>query len=190
MSKNLRESLSALMDGEASELEVRRLLRENDDSLTALWGRFHRQRGALRDETGFADLDVSASVRRALAAERPHRRLLGDWRKPLAGIAVAASVASVVVFGLGGPPGEQATTLADIAVEQGGRVYLAAPTAPASGAVAANTAAGAVPAELQMSDQQSRQRFEKLLRQHTEHAAFNSGQGMVSHARLASYRTE
>lgn len=190
MSRDLRESLSALMDGEASELEVRRLLRENDDSLSALWGRFHTQRSVLRDEAGFAELDVSASVREALAVERPHRRLFGDWRKPLAGFAVAASVAAVVVFGLGGPSGEQATTLADTAVEQGSRVYLAAPTAPASGTVAASTAAGALPAELRMSDEQSRQRFEKLLRQHTEHAAFNSGQGMVSHARLASYRTE
>ncbi|MFT5576972.1 MAG: negative regulator of sigma E activity, partial [Bermanella sp.] len=31
MSKDIRESLSALMDGEASELEVRRLLREDSE---------------------------------------------------------------------------------------------------------------------------------------------------------------
>ena len=97
MSKDIRESLSALMDGEASELELRRLLREDSGEVSELWSRFHRQRSALHNEREFASMDVSAGVRAALADELPHRQsALGQWRRPLGGLAVAASVAIIV----------------------------------------------------------------------------------------------
>ena len=192
MSKDIRESLSALMDGEASELEVRRLLRDGGDELDGLWARYHRQRSALHDEQEFAALDVSAAVRAALADESPHRQPVWyDWRKPLGGLAVAASVAALVVFGLGGNlQTETQLASSQSASEQGSRVYLSAPAAVSTGTVNASTAGSAQAPRFQtVSDEQSRQRFERLLQQHTERAAVNSGQGMVTYARLASHGT-
>ncbi|HCS27924.1 MAG TPA: hypothetical protein DIW43_10750, partial [Spongiibacteraceae bacterium] len=74
MSKVNRESLSALMDGEASELEIRRLLREDSNELGELWTRYHRQRSALHNEREFRGMDVSGSVRAALSDEQPLRQ--------------------------------------------------------------------------------------------------------------------
>lgn len=188
MSKDIRESLSALMDGEASELEVRRLLRDGDEEIGAVWSRYHEQRAALRNEQTFAGMDVSSAVRNALADELPHSQTsMRDWRRPLAGLAVAASVAALVVFGLGGNPQSNTPLASTGVVEQGGRVYLSAPTTQASGTVNASTEGSQAPRFHTDSDEQSRQRFDRLLQRHTERAAVNSGQGMVTYARLASH---
>ncbi len=188
MSKDIRESVSALMDGEASELEVRRLLREDSGEIDAMWSRLHAQRAALRNEPGYVGLDVSAAVREAIAAEQPHRQMSKrDWRRPIAGLAVAASVAALVVFGLGGNPQSNTPLASAGSIEQGGRVYLSSPTKAANGTVNASTASTQAPRFHSVNDEQSRQRFERLLQQHTERAAVNSGQGMVTYARLASH---
>lgn len=191
MSKDIRESLSALMDGEASELDVRRLLREDSDELSALWTRYHQQRGALHNEREFSGMDVSGAVRTALVAELPYRQWLGDWRKPLGGLAVAASVAALVVFGLGGgkSPADLQLASSQQNADQGNRVYLSAPAAVATGTVNASTTSAQVPRLQTVNDEQSRQRFERLLQQHTERAAVNSGQGMVTYARLSNHGT-
>lgn len=191
MSKVNRESLSALMDGEASELEIRRLLREDSNELGELWTRYHRQRSALHNEREFSGMDVSGSVRAALSDEQPLRQpVLSDWRKPLGGLAVAASVAALVVFGLGGNPRSDLPLAANQPVaEQGSRVYLSAPTAVSTGTVNASTASTQAPRFHSVNDEQARQRFERLLQQHTERAALNSGQGMVTYARLSSHGT-
>lgn len=189
MSKVSRESLSALMDGEAGELEVRRLLREDSNELGDLWARYHRQRSAMHNEREFSGMDISSGVRAALSDEQPHRRsLVSDWRKPLSGLAVAASVATLVVFGFGGSPRSDLPLAASQpVVEQGNRVYLSAPTAVATGTVNASTAGAQAPSFQSVNDEQARQRFERLLQQHTERAALNSGQGMVTYARLSSH---
>ncbi len=193
MSNDLRESLSALMDGEASELELRRLMRDSDDGDAAYWGRLHRQRSALLGEPTFSGMDISARVSSAIAAEAPlaPASTTRDWRKPLGGFAVAASVAALVVFGLGGgSPAQVTPEVADAPVVQNGRVYLASPAPSTAGTVTASAAGVAVPRYQQVGDEQSRERFERFLRQHTERAALNSGQGMVTYARLVSHGAE
>ena len=59
MSERLRESLSALMDDEANELEVERLLSQIGDNaeLRETWVRYHRVRGSL-----YGQLQSSASL--------------------------------------------------------------------------------------------------------------------------------
>lgn len=192
MSNDLRESLSALMDGEASELELRRLMRDSDDGDAAYWGRLHRQRSALLGEPTFSGMDISARVSSAIASEAPLALAsTRDWRKPLGGFAVAASVAALVVFGLGGGSPTQVTPqVAEAPVVQNGRVYLASPAPSTAGTVTASAAGVAVPRYQQVDDEQSRERFERFLRQHTERAALNSGQGMVTYARLVSHGAE
>ncbi len=197
MSNDLRESLSALMDGEASELELRRILKDADPDSQAYWGRLHKQRGAMHGEPHFPALDISASVSAAIAREGAHTaKPVFEWRKPLAGVAVAASVAALVVFGLGGNPGQAGAPLvadseAPVAVQEGGRVYLASPQTSV-GAVTASVSStpGSVPRYQHVDDQQSRKRFERFLQQHTERAALNNGQGMVTYARLVSHEAE
>ena len=46
----LLESLSALMDGEASDLEMRRLLKSEGAELNARWQRYHIASAALKGE--------------------------------------------------------------------------------------------------------------------------------------------
>ncbi len=93
--KATREALSALMDGEASEIDLARVLRDVDDpALRADWVRQTRIQQALRGEPAPASLiDVSAGVSAAIA-KSPSRR-----PNPLVGLAVAASVTFAVVFG-------------------------------------------------------------------------------------------
>ena len=90
------ESLSAVMDGEAQELEVRRTLDAvaGDPSLRDQWQRHHRVRDALHGQfASDTEIDVSRSVLEALETGKPMSR------NPLWSMAVAASVTLAVVMG-------------------------------------------------------------------------------------------
>lgn len=74
MTDKRKEELSALMDGEASELELRRLLKsmEQDSELSDTWERYHMIRSGLQGHTQLPlDLDISDRVARALESEQP-----------------------------------------------------------------------------------------------------------------------
>lgn len=109
------ESWSALMDDEVDDLEVRRMLQEADDpDVRARWMRYQVARATLRGEMPEAGyIDLSARIGAALDAE-PHpataaSRRLPAFAKPLGSIAIAASVAAVVILGAQfmGTPGSQ-----------------------------------------------------------------------------------
>lgn len=188
MSDNLRESLSALMDGEATELEVRRLLRSSDPALRESWARYHRVRETLVDDgVPFAGMDVSRRVADAIAAE-PRSAGWRDLMRPLSGVAVAAGVAAVVVFGVRGFEGQIAggeTTppvsrvypalQGNVAVDSGGSGYAAPSSAPSTDGEKAEVVL---------------RRFEHYMERHTERAALNSVPGMVSYARVTSHEVE
>ncbi|MDR5868221.1 sigma-E factor negative regulatory protein [Halomonas koreensis] len=107
MSQNARESLSALMDHEGDELELRRVLKSLDDEPDAAdaWRRYHLMRSLMRREPEVdVATDLSAGVMARLreepapaAAEAPaHRRSL-----PLARSAgIAAAVSLMVITGV------------------------------------------------------------------------------------------
>ena len=128
MSKETREHLSALVDGEISRETSRFLVRRLgvDDELRATWTRYHLVRDCLRHQDGaIAGEDLCARINRALENEQPghaSRRLPTGWLKPAAGLAIAASVALVAVVAVGpGIPGasQNADGLADVVpVEQ------------------------------------------------------------------------
>ncbi len=107
----LHESLSALMDGEASELEVRRLLRDSadDGELRERWRHWHVARAAMHDELQAPKLDLASRVSAALADE-PALVAQVPWYARMPGrVAVAASVTLAVLAGLQfAPLGEQA----------------------------------------------------------------------------------
>ncbi len=194
MNDSLRESLSALMDGEASELELRRILAEKDPSLREQWAAMHRQRESMHDTLSHANIDISQGVMAAL--DNIEQESAGSWRQALSGLAVAASVAALVVLGgnlsqLGGADSR------DAVIADSGRVY----------PVALGSASGSVPVSAEFTQaspafpprqsnitpapaadaiaaQQARERFEALLRKHTDNAAVNNGQGIISYARV------
>lgn len=105
---NLEQSLSALMDGEADELEVQRILRESSDpAVRARWQRMQLARSIMRKEPVTLGVDLSDSIRQALetvemdeVAQSKHTNevrasVFQRWSK----VAVAASVTLAVLGG-------------------------------------------------------------------------------------------
>ena len=117
MNERLGESLSALMDNEANELEIERVLSQANDNgeLRATWTRYNLVRQSLQGhELPQPGWDISERVRSALGDTRQGATGGGRrqrWLRPLTSLAVAASVAATVVIGgqqltqLGGDPG-------------------------------------------------------------------------------------
>ena len=68
----LQESLSAVMDNQADELELRRVLAASDDpELRATWSRYQIARAVMHKELLEPRLDIAAAVSAALAANGP-----------------------------------------------------------------------------------------------------------------------
>lgn len=111
------ESLSALVDSEASEMEVRRILKnaETDPEIRERWKRYHLMRSVLQGDLDVnPQIDLSGRISAAIAQEEslqvPDR--FKQWRDGLGKVAIAASVAFAFVFGVQqlGPVGEPAAT--------------------------------------------------------------------------------
>jgi sigma-E factor negative regulatory protein RseA len=103
MSKETREHISCLMDGEISRETSRFLVRRlgADAELSATWARYHLVRDCLRHpDSGQVHADLCSRVSSAIAAEGRHQappRIPRRWLRPVAGMAVAASVALMAV---------------------------------------------------------------------------------------------
>lgn len=185
------ESLSALLDGECTELELRRLLKEldTDPALRAQYDSLSRTRAAMNAESAaWADCDISMRVRDAVAAEPFRRSLLQRAWQPLTSAAIAASVAVAVVMGAAYLPNintgvpEQHEATASFAVVGGNSgLTQTVSTAPAQRrAVPVSQPAVATAADLD--------RFEAYVQRHAEYASFNSNSGLMPFARVASFQ--
>jgi sigma-E factor negative regulatory protein RseA len=97
----LQESLSAVMDNEADELELRRVLNAFDDAETRdTWARYQVARAVMHKDLLLPRLDIAAAVSAALADEAvPAKATRGPWRT-LGRLAVAASVTVAVLAGV------------------------------------------------------------------------------------------
>lgn len=98
----IKESLSALMDGEASEFEVRRLLKAipADDALLDSWRHHQISSATMHQQLSSQVIDFSVKINTAIALEKSYGRtvLVSRFIKPLGRFAVAASVAAAVVI--------------------------------------------------------------------------------------------
>ncbi len=191
MSDIVRESLSALMDGETNELELRRILSADQEVVRREWAELHRAQDLMKGgEQRFAGLDISSRVMAEIANDHEVSGTAG-WKQVISGLAVAASVAAVVVVGsLGGNMfGDSSPTLADNN-GMSGRVYPAQASAAVGGVAVSAQAQGSPAGPLLNDDAEARKRFEAYLRKHTDRAAFNNGQGMVSYARVVSQESK
>lgn len=106
----LKQSLSALMDNEADEMELRRVLNAIDDpQMRANWSSYQAARAALHNEPQHTQVDLSASIMAAIEAEsaplvdqqdtaiEPAKKGASHW---LSRVAVAASVTLAVLGGV------------------------------------------------------------------------------------------
>ncbi len=193
MTDTMRETLSALLDSEADELELERLLRRigDDRELRETWVRYNLARDvAAGHRLSHAGLDVSARVREALAspARRDSASLRQRLLRPVASLAVAASVAVTVVVG-----GRQLALLDNDAYSGDGAV--AASTSPVGmlnslGASAVRASFGTrpvpglQPASRTAYQELARQRMNAYMQEHAEQAALNSPQGLMPFARV------
>ena len=131
--QSLHESLSAAVDGEAQELELRRVLNavQNDAELGRKWERMHLIRSVIRGEGASRHSNPSrpwlaettpAPAAVDASADAPQRWT--RWLGPLTGTAVAAAAALMVVVYFGGTgseptPQAPANALADAAPPRG-----------------------------------------------------------------------
>ncbi|MGN5518840.1 sigma-E factor negative regulatory protein [Halopseudomonas sp. Lyrl_26] len=200
-SESLRESISALMDGEAEQLEVRRVLHasEQDPDVRRSWERYQLARSVMHKEPWNTGIDLSAGIAAALADEPQlavKARTSSRWKTHLGRVAVAASVTVAVLVGVRMVNHDPAVTSQMASVEHG----VPATSAPVSAAPAiAPVGAGAVLAGFsshadqkpQPTEQMSEpsdwqeQRMGTYLRRHAENNAQSAPQ-LVPYARAAS----
>ena len=109
MTDTIKQAISALMDEEASEIEVHRLLRhfENDPSTRETWIRYQQIRAVSQNETLLSSqqhLGLHERISGAIASEETFALSTPtnsrNWAKPAAGFAIAASLVVAVFVGI------------------------------------------------------------------------------------------
>lgn len=212
MKDQLSESMSAIMDSQADDLEVRRLLKaldnaseEEANAILAQWESFHTIGSALRSElipdngqtTVQASPDFAARVSAAIADESPVNKAQSVtsknepvWRR----FAVAATVTLAVLVGV-----QEFESM-----QQGGDTNLTAenteftpaqdtaqPSLITSNDIQLASSAESSKTPLTEAEKleaaKAQERLNEYLLEHTNHAAKQSGQGIIPFARLANF---
>lgn len=185
MTDEIREQLSALVDDELSELErpllVSRL--ERDSGLRDCMARYQLIGAVMRGEAGVTTLDVATRVQAALQDAAP---LQGGqtaaargarWLRPLAGLAVAASVAAVALFSV--------TALQQ--QESAPAPLLASGTDSAPAVTRVSEAGEAGEDKWDRIEPRIDQRLSGYLVNHNEYAASRGVQGVMPYVRIVGF---
>ncbi|EIK54106.1 anti-sigma factor MucA [Stutzerimonas stutzeri TS44] len=188
----LHESLSAVMDNEADELELRRVLAAGDDGqMRSTWSRYQVARAAMHKELLEPRLDIAAAVSAALADEAAPVKSQGSSWRALGRLAVAASVTVAVLAGV--RLYNQSEVAGPQMAQQAAQPALAVPQAGQGPAVLAGYSEGQVEAPAQTAAQTApverwhEERLPSYVRQHAQQAAFGGGsEGALPYARAAS----
>ena len=183
MDDRLRETLSAMVDDEADELAVRRLLSFSDqDEVRGQWQRWQQIHDLMHGLGAAADsvspaADVSAGVWQRLdvgvaalehnAAKATSRQ---RWHWP-----VMAMIALALVVGFGAGSGWHSTADPEL---------IAAQTAAQPNSAAAVTSVSEV--SLRSLDARQRQQIHRYLLEHAQHNSVGAGRSSVGYARLVS----
>lgn len=204
----LAESVSAMVDGEAGELEFARVVKASGEQpeLKATWSRYQIASAAMRAELPeqMAPAGFAASISEALEDEQTivTGRVSRLWRG-LGQAAIAASVAGALVIGAqfyqtedptvdmvaSTSAPEKTITAADASLPIG----FNAPALPTRQVSAQSVYQPATRrpvvveprrASVQVSNDEVRHYLHQLLEQHTDQAAVNSASGIVPHARV------
>lgn len=191
MNDEIREQISALADDELSDVERPLLLSrlERDPQLAACLGRYRLIGQVMRGSGDAATLGIAERVQKVLAEDETslaaaRRPLPARWVKPVAGLAVAASVALVAVLSVSalrgpGPEAVPALATADPST-------VARESAPAREPAPAQTTV--VQAEQwDRLDPGIDQRLSGYLVNHNEYAARLGTQGVVPYVRIVGF---
>lgn len=179
MDDRLRETLSAMMDDEADELSVRRLLSHSrQDEVCDQWQRWQQVRGLMHKNHSPAEgIDVSGAVREVLdgrsrrtSEKAPvEHKSAARWQWP-----AVAMVTMALLVGFGAGAGwESAETIASTPV--------------ASSEL--DNASAALPVDevaLQGLDQEQWEHVSRYLLEHAQHNSVGAGRGSVGYARVVS----
>lgn len=198
-SESLRETMSALMDDEAEQLELRRVLHasEQDEEVRRTWERYQLARSVMHKEPWQVSVDLSAGIAAALADEpvlqaTPVRS--SRWKHQLGRVAVAASVTVAVLVGVRMVNQEATIDTSMASVERSApETAVAVGAAPVTGiarpgAVLAGFSTQAQPGEQSQPAGVSawqEQRIGSYLRRHAESSAQAAPQ-LLPYARAAS----
>jgi sigma-E factor negative regulatory protein RseA len=188
-----REFLSSLIDGEASEIEVHRLVREfrSDESLTFSWATFQHIGSTLRGDRGAVAISIEhhqkllASITHAIESEDSHSREVQKTASPRAviagSLALAASMVVAIFVGIQSLPESQ--SLADA-----GPRAASAGTASNNPLPALDVQTVAAPSEVQRRtpelvelDEEKQRRLRAYLNQHDQMSRMNSGKKFVNY---------
>jgi sigma-E factor negative regulatory protein RseA len=211
--QSLQESLSALVDGETTELEVRRLLKADDATYAEARGSWSRYQaassGLKKDIPGVEYRDLSLSISAAIAEEVVHtgnadadktKKAKASIWSGMGRFAVAASVAGAVIVGV-----QFAPNTADQQVAEGSPVTLPSTSVPRSFAqdLSADTTISTVSntsaaqqnssgerAPISITDstkdqlKQAEEEVNRLMLEHAQNASQNTQQGVLPYARV------
>lgn len=179
MDDRLRETLSAMMDDEADELSVRRLLsHDRQDEVCNQWQRWQQVRGLMhRSHAPAEGVDVSDAVREVLDG-RPKRASetaavpaepANRWQWPAVAM---VTMALLIGFGAGaGWDSAEAPTGTPVATAE-------APEQPATTPIDE--------VALQGLDQEQWEYMSRYLLEHAQHNSVGAGRGSVGYARVVS----
>jgi sigma-E factor negative regulatory protein RseA len=187
--ESLLESLSAVMDNEADELELRRVLAATDEAaVRATWSRYQLARAAMHKDVVVPRLDIASAVSAAIAEEKVPARTGSLWRG-VGRLAVAASVTLAVLAGvrLYNQDSVSGVQVAQKAPEQ--PATLTAPQVQGPAVLAGyNTSVEAVPATAGAQAQPGwhEQHLGQYLQEHAKQSTGGAGQGDLPYARGAS----
>ena len=186
----LQESLSALMDNETDELELRRVLAASGEGeVRATWARYQVARAVMHKELLEPRLDLAAAVSAALADEpalTPRKS-----RMPWGGLGRLAVAASVTVAVLAGVRMYNQDDLAATQLAQRDALPLLQARPLQGPAVLAGYTTNSVVVPQGQSVTEAQQRWQQqhlpaYVRQHAQQAAFIGTQSALPYARAAS----
>ena len=198
MDEKMSESLSALMDDEANELELERVLAQvsQDRDLRRSWMRYNvAQQAGQGSQIACLDWDISERVKSSLEvlnATDPESAGTGFQQRmlrPFVSLAVAASVAATVVIGgqqlalIGSEdPYDYGRSVATNASPVGMLNSLGA--APVQASYGMQAVPILEPATSRAYQELALQRQRKYMQEHAEQAALNAPQGLIPFARV------
>jgi len=189
-SEVLQESLSAVMDNEADELELHRVLAASGDAeLRSTWSRYQIARAVMHKELLEPRLDIAAAVAAALADEAPPAKTVRSSWRGLGRLAVAASVTLAVLAGVRLYNQDEVAGVQ--LAQQGAQPALAVPQLQGPAVLAGYSesvdqqgalAKGVSPAPAGWHER----RLPAYLRQHAQQAALSGPESALPYARAAS----
>jgi sigma-E factor negative regulatory protein RseA len=186
-----RASLSALIDGEASEIEVHRLVREfrSDESLTSSWAMYQHIGSTLRTDSGSVSFEhhqqLFTRIADSIESEDSHSREVQKSASPrtvIAGtLALAASMVVAIFIGIQQPP--ESLPVADTGVQTLSTGTVSSNQSPALDVQTVANQSDVRPrtSELVELDEEKQRRLRAYLNQHDQMSRMNPDKQFVNY---------